>query len=783
MQENVAVEIANDLSLPAEDVSKALALLEQGLSIPYLVRYRPDDIGGLSEQTLFDILDRVYAFEKLCAEKEHALAELEKEGKLTDDLRGKLESCSDRMELKDLLMPLRKGRRTRGQVALELGLEPLALRILEQKDEEGLPNEIVEVYGRSVSLSNPEEALDGAKDIIAERIFMDPEIRSSIRDVSWREGELECHVLVEPNEFSGNYESFNRRSEPVRDIRPARFAAISHGLKNKQLSVRIKVDPHEIYAILDEEIITNPNSIWKRTLLESIRNAYERLLAPHIESELRERLRQKSDSTEVSDTLKQLDLILKQAPLGNVPLIALDGSGPEALLLILVDENGNLVEEREVPIAEAEQMQASLFAAMDELREIKHPAALAVRKDRKNKDSLKLLRRYLQDKQVEGCYLLLMDTESSKTLAGSSVFIAETQQWSVRHRQLLALARSLQNPLKQYLAVGPLEFGRTSPIQSESPWLKQRLLDTVRTKTVAFGVDVNEADATTLRYIPGLDDVSSQAIVADRTANGAFGTRQELSRVNGLSGEQLDQAAGFLRVKGENPLDATGVHPQHETVVQKIAADSNLAVADLIGNRMVLDNLKAAEYTTAELGEHAITWILQELAEPAKRDIPAFSADAYADEIRRIDDLDVGMQLSGKVKNVTNFGVFVDLGIGQDGMIHISELDHQYIPDPAQIFKTGDPISVKVIELDVQRKRIGLSRKQTLPEPPEQRSESRRNERRPSDRSSNRSNRPGQQGRGGRNRKRESGRDSQVKSDVIASGRMAELLKAALDKK
>ena len=779
MEEKTISIISGELKFKPETVKAVERLFADGNTIPFIARYRKERTGGLDEIALEKIKGRLDYFAELAERKKTVLLTIEKQDKLTDSLKKQILDCRDAYELEDLYLPYKPRRRTRAQVARELGLEALADRIFEQEDEGGVPERIAENFGKSVGLSL-EEALKGALDILAERICETVEIRRNVRDITWREGLLKSRLVVDSKESSGKYDEYDRREEPVRDIPSHRILAILRGGREKELSVKIEVDAHEIYLLLDRKIIRNQNTIWKRALLETIRDSYERLLGPQIETEIRAELKLRADETAVQVFAENLKGLLLAPPLRGRIVIGLDPGYRTGAKLVVLDQTGKFLEGDTVYPTKPKNDIKGAYSVFDRIREAHGVGAFAVGNGAGGKETMKVVRRYLKDRGLDAAPVVTVNESGASIYSASEIAREEFPDLDLTVRGAISIGRRLQDPLAELVKVDPKSIGVGQYQHDVDQKLLARKLDNVVEFCVnAVGVDANTASVPLLSRVAGLNAGVARNIVSHRNESGPFTSRSDLMAVPRFGEKTFEQAAGFLRLVGDEPLDNSAVHPERYELVKRMAAEAGLSISELIGNAEAVRKIDKAGYLSDDVGEFTINDILEELAKPGLDPRADFTVPDFSEEINDIVDLEEGMVLEGVVTNVTKFGVFCDIGVHQDGMIHVSELDHRFVEDPKELLKVGDRLKVKVIEADLERRRIGLSRRQTLEAPkmaPPERGRRERSpdgKRRPPGRS-----RPGPRDGKPPREKKEQG----PKKDVIASGRLGSVLQAALDK-
>lgn len=792
MPDTIYNRIASELKISASLVETVAGLFDEGNTLPFIARYRKEMTAGADEVLLSQIRERVDYYRELADRKATILETIAKQEKLTPELKAKIESCFDKYELEDLYLPYKPKRRNRAQVARELGLEPLALRILSQEDETDDPEQIARVFGLSVNLPDPGEALKGALDIVAEMICENPEIRQSVRDLMWREGMIQARLVVDKEESSGKYDAFHNQNESVRDIPSHRMLAIFRGSKEKQLAFRITVDSHEVFSLLDHEVIRNERSIWRRHLLDATRDCYERLLAPQIETEIRAELKRRADEVAVDVFAQNLRVLLLQPPLMGKVVLALDPGLRTGCKLCVVDTTGKFLCNETIYPLEPKKDVNGAGAVLSRLIQQHGVTAIAVGNGTGGKEAFRFVRSYLKESGQSTIVPVMVSESGASIYSASDIAREEFPALDLTVRGAISIGRRLQDPLAELVKIDPKSIG-VGQYQHDvdQKHLARKLDEVVEYCVNAVGVDLNTASVPLLARVAGLNARVAGNVVSFRSENGPFTNRTALLKVPQLGEKTFQQAAGFLRVVGDDPLDNSAVHPERYDLVRRMAADLGVDVKELIGNTELVSRIDRRAYLSEAVGEYTLNDILEELKKPNRDPREDFSVPEFKDEINDIRDLEEGMELEGVVTNVANFGVFVDIGVHQDGMIHVSELDHRFVSDPSQIIKVGDKVRVKVIELDKERKRIGLSRRALLEPParpprpaPKEAAAPPREQRESRESRDQRPPRPEQ--RGGPKGDRRPGQaprgDKQPARDEIASGRMAELLKAALKK-
>jgi uncharacterized protein len=754
--------IAADLEIPLGPVTATLELLLSDCTVPFIARYRKEATGGLDEVQIRDIRDKYDYILALEERKIAILKSIEEQGKLTPELRSKIAVCREKSELEDLYLPFKPKRRTRGQMAKERGLDPLAEAIWGQSAEFSSFAAMAEsLVGSHADLKKLDDVLAGVRDIIAERISETPEVRRALRQFTFDHGTFVSVVRDEHKEKKTKYTDYYDFKEPVNAIAAHRLMALRRGEKEEILRVTLEVDTDEAQSLIAAQVIRSATSTEIKTfLLDSVRDSYNRLLAPGIETELRLETKNRAEEDAIVVFSKNLRSLLLLSPIPKRVVLGVDPGFRTGSKLVVVDGTGKLLE------------WATIYPNHD------HPVESEKNGSAREK-LLDLARRYAveyvsigngtagreMEQFVEDCLkadksvrarVVMVNESGASVYSASDVAREEFPDLDITYRGAVSIARRLQDPLAELVKIDPKSIG-VGQYQHDvnQTKLKKSLEEVVESCVNYVGVNLNTASASLLSYVSGIGAALAKSIVAARNEQGEFRSRADLLRIPGFGPKTFQQAAGFLRIPDSaNPLDNSAVHPEAYPVVEEMAKSLQKELAQLVGDMSAIERLNLAQFVTQDIGMLTLKDILSELKKPGRDPREDGSRHRYSREVRAFEELKEGQLLTGTVTNVTNFGAFVDIGVHQDGLIHVSELSCTFIKNVADHIKVGDEVRVKVIGVDKERKRISLSKKalelgesggsQGQQRPPQSRSEPRDSQTRnatPS-RSENRSQRP-----------------------------------------
>ncbi len=706
--------IAAYLNLPRAGVTAVVNMLAEGNTVPFIARYRKERTGGLDEVQIRNIEEaRTYLVE-LEDRRRTIVASIEEQGKMTPALAQRLTAAETKAQLEDLYAPYRARRKTRASVARERGLEPLALRILAQTEDGDPLAEAQAFVSVEREVATAAEALAGARDIVSEIVADAAENRAYVRRLFGNEGELVAEVVAGKADEPTKFEQYYGHREAVRQIPSHRFLAIRRGEAEGVLRAHIAVDADKIVDGLTRLMKQVPASPWAQALRDAVADAYKRLLAPSIENDVRAELKVGSDIGAADVFAQNLRNLMLSAPLGSRSVMGVDPGIRTGCKCAAIDSNGKFLDTITIYISQGD---AQLAKAKEDLTAFlrKHgPLAIAVGNGTGGREAEAFVRRVVADAALPDAVAVVSVNE-----AGASVYSAsdlareEFPELDLTIRGAISIARRLQDPLAELVKIEPKAIG-VGQYQHDvhQPMLSKKLNDVVESCVNHVGVEINTASAQLLQYVAGIGKSLAKKIVAHRDSHGSFTTRGQLLTVTGLGPKAFEQAAGFLRIRGgSHALDASAVHPERYPIVEKMASSLGVAVADLVGNQELVDKIDLASYVDAngEVGEATLRDIAAELLKPGRDPRATFDPPRFREDVTTIDDLKPGMVLEGLVSNVTAFGAFVDIGVHNDGLIHVSQLGGKFVKDPSELVKVGQKVTVKVLEVDLPRRRIALT--------------------------------------------------------------------------
>ncbi|WP_263261775.1 Tex family protein [Pseudomonas sp. RIT-PI-S] len=715
--ESINSRIAEELGVRPQQVAAAVALLDEGSTVPFIARYRKEVTGSLDDTQLRHLEERLRYLRELDERRASILASIEEQGKLTPELAREINLADTKTRLEDLYLPYKQKRRTKGQIALEAGLGELADALL--GDPQLAPEaEAARFVDAEKGYADVRAVLEGAKYILMERFAEDATLLGRLRGFLNEQATLAARIVPGKEEEGAKFRDYFEHDEPLKNVPSHRALAIFRGRNEGILSVSLKVGEelpgtlHPCELMVAEHFgLKNQNRAADKWLGEVVRWTWKVKLYTSLENDLLGELREQAEAEAINVFAHNLHDLLLAAPAGPRATLGLDPGLRTGCKVAVVDATGKLLDTATVyPHVPKNQWDQTL-AVLGALCARHNVDLIAIGNGTASRETDKLAAELIKK------YPALKLTKVMVSEAGASVYSAselaakEFPELDVSLRGAVSIARRLQDPLAELVKIDPKSIG-VGQYQHDVSQLKlARGLDAVVEDCVnAVGVDVNTASVALLSRISGLNATLAQNIVAHRDANGAFRTRAELKKVSRLGEKTFEQAAGFLRVmNGDNPLDASAVHPEAYPLVQRIAAQTDRDIRSLIGDSTFLRRLDPARYTDETFGLPTVTDILKELDKPGRDPRPEFKTAAFQDGVEDLKDLQPGMMLEGVVTNVTNFGAFVDIGVHQDGLVHISALSEKFVKDPREAVKAGDVVKVKVMEVDIPRKRIGLS--------------------------------------------------------------------------
>ncbi len=705
-----AGSVSAKLNLRQQDVNAVLELLAEGATIPFIARYRKDKTGALDEVQVQQIQDEAN-FQKEFAERKAFIEKtITEQGKMTEALQAKINAATTLATLEDIYLPYKPKRKTKAQTARENGLEPLALLLLEQRSIDvaaeagGYINEQVK---------SADEALQGARDIIAEMVNEHAEVRARMRNLFEKKATIQSKVLADKEQEAIKYKDYYDFSEPISKIPSHRMLAIMRGFMEGML--RMAISPEEEEALmLAEELFVKANNDAGAQVKKAVRDAWRRLLQPGLESEFRTALKAKADEEAINVFAENLRQLLLSSPLGSKRILAIDPGYRTGCKTVCLDEKGALLKTGLIYIHEPGRLMDAEHKVRALVQEYKLQA-ISVGDGTAGRETEQFIK-----KLNLGLPIFLVNEDGASIYSASEIAREEFPNEDITVRGAVSIGRRLMDPLAELVKIDPKSIG-VGQYQHDvnQVRLKERLDQTVISCVNTVGVNLNTASKHLLSYVSGIGPSIAENIVNYRNELGRFTSRKQLLKVPRLGNKAFEQCAGFLRIKdGDDPLDASAVHPEAYAVVSAMAADIGADVKSLIGNEELVKKLEIKKYITKETGEHTLKDIVNELKKPGldpRSEVQQFEfANIYA-----IEDVKVGMVVPGAVTNITRFGAFVDIGVKQDGLVHVSEIAHKYITDPNEVLKLNQKVMVMVTEVDIARKRIALSIKQAQ-EPPAQ---------------------------------------------------------------
>lgn len=711
--------VAGKLSIPEKQVIAVLELLSEGATIPFIARYRKDKTGALDEVQIQNIQDEAKFQQEFSDRKLFIEKTISEQGKMTEALQAKINEAKTLNELEDIYLPYKPKRKTKAQTARENGLEPLALMLLAQEDILPLTEAATFINEK---VADADAALQGARDIIAEIVNEDAEVRAKMRRL------FEDHATVQSKILSGKetegikYKDYFEFSEPVSKIPSHRMLAIMRGFMEGFLRMSIAPDEETALMKIEKQYLIANNDAAEQ-VKKAIKDAYRRLLQPSLESEFRMALKTKADEEAISVFAENLRQLLLSSPLGSKRILAIDPGYRTGCKVVVLDEKGELQKNDLIYVHE------NNFRLTDAEQKIKgyvkeyNIEAFAIGDGTAGRETEQFIK-----KLNTGLPVFLVNEDGASIYSASEIAREEFPDYDITVRGAVSIGRRLMDPLAELVKIDPKSIG-VGQYQHDVNQirLKDKLDQTVISCVNAVGVNLNTAGKYLLSYVSGIGPSIAENIVNYRKEKGRFTNRKQLLEVARLGNKAYEQCAGFLRIKGgENPLDESGVHPEAYKVVEQMAKDSGITLKEIIGNEAVVSKIPVQQYVTETIGTLTLQDILKELKKPGLDPRSEAQAFEFAG-IYSIQDVHAGMIVPGIVTNLTRFGAFVDIGVKQDGLVHVSEVAHKYITDPGEVLKLNDQVMVKVTEVDVQRKRIALSIKQTQ-EPPAQVPRSKRNQ-------------------------------------------------------
>ena len=699
-------QIAGMLPIAEKQIAATIELLDEGATIPFISRYRKEKTGGLNEVEIENIRSCYDKLKETAKRKETIIATIEEQGQLTPELRKRIDATWDATELEDIYLPYKPKRKTRAEAARQKGLEPLATLLMLQRETQPEAQAARYVKGE---VKDAEDALKGARDIIAEHVSEDERARNSIRSIFTRQATLTAKVTKGKEQEAANYRDYFDYSESLRRCSSHRLLAIRRAEAEGLLKVSISPDDDECLDRLDRQFVKGRNAS-SQQVAEAVKDAYKRLLKPSIETEFAAISKEKADDEAIQVFTANLRQLLLAPPLGQKRMMGIDPGFRTGCKVVCLDAQGNLLHNENIyphpPVSKGKEAMARL-SKMIEAYQIE---AIAIGNGTASRETEEFLKKMTFPRNVQ---IFVVSEQGASIYSASKIAREEFPDYDVTVRGAVSIARRLMDPLAELVKIDPKSIGVGQYEHDvDQTKLKKSLDQTVENCVNLVGVNLNTASSHLLTYISGLGPQLAQNIVNYRQQNGPFASRKELLKVPRMGAKAFEQCAGFLRIAGgKNPLDNTAVHPESYHIVEQMARDLGCTVDTLIADKELRRKVELKKYVTTEVGMPTLQDIMQELDKPGRDPRGTIKAFEFDSSVHIIDDLREGMELPGIVGNITNFGAFVDIGIKENGLIHLSQMADRYVSNPADILSIHQHIRVKVLGIDKERKRIQLTLK------------------------------------------------------------------------
>lgn len=711
---NIAKQIAEELSIKTGQAQAAIDLIDEGNTIPFIARYRKEATGALNDEVLRNLAERLTYLRNLEEKKQTAMASIEEQGKLTEELKAQIEQAMTLVAVEDLYRPYRPKRRTRATIAKEKGLEPLALLLMLQRIKNNPLEEAMPYVDHQKEVDSAEDALAGAKDIIAEQIADVADYRTKIRDLTTKKGRLLSNA--KDAETESVYEMYYEFDENISKLAGHRILAINRGEAEKILTVKVEAPRDDILSWLERQVITNDNPHTNALMKEVIADSYDRLIAPSIEREIRNALTETAQDGAIRVFGKNLEQLLMQPPIAGQVVLGWDPAFRTGCKLAIVDETGKVLDTKVIfPTAPQNRVEESK-KILKQLIKKYHVTLISLGNGTASRESEQIIVELIKELDTPVSYIIVNEAGAS-VYSASKLATEEFPNFDVGQRSATSMARRLQDPLAELVKIDPKSIG-VGQYQHDmnAKKLDETLSGVVEDCVNKVGVDLNTASVSLLSYVSGITKPIAKNIVAYREEHGRFTTRNELLKVAKLGPKAYEQSAGFLRIQGgKEPFDATGVHPESYQAAKELLKQLSMTAADIGGGglRGISGKIKDKKKLAEELGigELTLADILKELEKPARDPREDMPKPILRSDVLEMKDLTPGMTLKGTVRNVIDFGAFVDIGVHQDGLVHISQICDRYIKHPLEAVSVGDIVEVKVLSVDLKRQRIQLTMK------------------------------------------------------------------------
>jgi protein Tex len=704
----ILLHISQSLNLPMHSLVAVIALLNEGGTVPFIARYRKEATSNLDEVQIRDIEEKLAYFRDLVTRRETILASILEQGKLTDVLRARIEATFDKSELEDLYLPYRPKRRTKTTIAREKGLEPLALYLWAQEPmRQPLSEFAASFINMEKEVNTVEDALEGARHIVAEIISEDADLRKALRHLMFEDGIVVSRKAVDAVDEQEKFKMYYEYREVVKTIPSHRMLAIRRGETESVLYFLIELDLLRATSVLRSRILRKPGD-WTSQLELAIEDSWKRLLNPSIQGEIRLELKKRSDMDAIQVFRDNLHQVLLAPPAGPISILGIDPGLRTGCKVAVVDETGKFLANDVLYLHTSKNSSDGAAKVLETLLLRHNVRAIAIGNGTASRETDAFVRDFLRERRLDNIFSVTVSESGASIYSASDIARQEFPDLDLTVRGAISIARRLQDPLSELVKVDPKSIG-VGQYQHDvdQRQLQQSLEAVIETCVNRVGVDLNTSSWTLLRYVAGITERIALNIVSYRNENGQFRSRAQLNKVPGVGPKTFEQAAGFLRIRnGDNPLDMTAVHPESYSVVEQLANVVQAPVAELIRSPQLLAKVDPKQFAA---GNYTLNDILEELRKPGRDPRDKFVAPSFSESVREFSDVQPEMVLEGVITNVTKFGAFVDIGVHQDGLVHISELSNRYIKDPAEAVKTGQIVKVKVLSADTKTRRIALS--------------------------------------------------------------------------
>lgn len=706
--------ISKELKITEKQVENVIKLLNEGSSIPFISRYRKEVTDNLDEVAVKYIDDRKKYLDELAERKQTIIETIESQGKLTDELKKKIEDTLVKTELEDIYAPYKPKKRTRGTIAKEKGLEPVGNAILEQIElDVSLDDYLSKFFSKEKGVETVDDVLKGGSDIVAEIIADNADYKKMIREIIWKEGTFTSRALTGKENEKSKYEMYYDYSESLKTIPSHRILAMRRGEKDKHLILNIVADEVKILSLLEEKVITKPDdTVWIDILKTAIKDSYKRLIKSSLDTEIRMELKELADKEAIKMFSVSLRELLLSAPLGNKIVLGIDPGIRTGCKTVILSKTGDYEVDDILFLNSNKETDKSKTILLNLVKKY-NVEYIAIGNGTGSRELKEFVETTLKENEINNIVVLFVNESGASVYSASDTAREEFPDMDLTVRGAISIGRRLQDPLAELVKIDPKSIG-VGQYQHDvnQKLLKKELSDVVVSCVNFVGVDLNTASHSLLEYVSGISKKVAKNIVSYRTKIGKYSSRNDLKKVDGIGDKVFEQCAGFLRIRdGVNPLDNTSVHPESYYIVENIMKKIKVSLQDILCNVEKINEIKIEEFTDEKTGLLTLKDIMEELKKPGRDPRKTFVNPKFNDNIKEIDDLETDMILEGVITNITKFGAFCDIGVHQDGLIHVSQLSYKYVESPEDAVKVGQHVKVKILSKDKERNRISLTMK------------------------------------------------------------------------